>query len=88
MFYKAATLASNAKTVIDKNANTAETIVSASRIYLFVVIPFNQPDEKEIPPESDAPAGQGQSRGGRSGRKTRADRIGGISWADHDRCPG
>lgn len=54
----------------------------------FVVIPFNQPDEEEIPPESDAPAGQGQSRGGRSGRKTRPDRIGGIFWAGHDRCPG
>lgn len=53
-----------------------------------VVIPFNQPDEEEIPPESDAPAGQGQSRGGRSGRKTRPDRIGGIFWAGHDRCPG
>lgn len=56
--------------------------------FFYVVIPFNQPDEKEIPPESDAPAGQGQSRGGRSGRKTRPDRIGGISWAGHDRCPG
>lgn len=57
-------------------------------LFIYVVIPFNQPCEKEIPPGSDAPAGQGQSRGGRSGRKTRPDRIGGISWAGHDRYPG
>lgn len=52
-----------------------------------VVIPFNQPSEKEKQPGSDAPAGQGQSRGGRNGRNTRPDRIGGIFWTGHDRYP-
>ena len=75
---------------LQKEPNARQYIkkLVGAREFINVVIPFNQPDEKEIPPESDAPAGQGQSRGGRSGRKTRPDRIGGISWAGHDRCPG
>ena len=50
-----------------------------------MVIPFNQPSEKEIRQGGNAPAGQGQSHGVRTGRKTRPDRIGDISWAGHDR---
>lgn len=82
----------NAVSVALTSAET-EKIIEASlpvsaRKFSNVVIPFDQPSEKGIQPGSDAPAWQGQSRGGRSGRNIRPDRIGGIFWIDHDRYPG
>ena len=50
---------------------------------------LNKPSEKEVWLGSDAPARRHQSRGGRNGKNTRPDRIGGISWiGTQDKCLG
>ena len=50
--------------------------------------PFNSAEQKNQQLRPGAPEGGDQSHGVRNGSKIRQGRLGGTSWAGHDKCPG